>query len=231
MNQHYYSLLKKMYRFIKNYKIIPKYRLNNIYDYEFHGTEYGGWTILKDSLNRESVIFSFGIGNDISFDLSIIDKYECNVYGFDPTPGVKEWIHSKSFDSRFILTPIALSDSDGFLEFYSPENETYISHSIHKSIGSKKVVVPSKKIKSIMRDLEITEIDLLKMDIEGFEYQVLDNIFSENIFPKQLLIEFHYNFPEIGKTKTEKTINELQLFGYDLFHVSNNYREFSFTKR
>jgi len=36
-----------------------------------------------------------------------------------------------------------------------------------------------------------THIDLLKIDIEGAEYQVLDNMLHENILPTILCIEFH----------------------------------------
>ena len=45
----------------------------NIYIYysmETLGTNYGGWSIpINTSLNKDSVIYSGGVGEDISFDL------------------------------------------------------------------------------------------------------------------------------------------------------------------
>ena len=53
------------------------------------GTNYGGWTIPKDiNLNKDSIIYSGGVGEDISFDL-LSDKYNCNILLIDPTKRAK----------------------------------------------------------------------------------------------------------------------------------------------
>ena len=36
-------------------------------------------------LTPESIIYSVGVGEDISFDLLLSDKYNCNIYLIDPT--------------------------------------------------------------------------------------------------------------------------------------------------
>ena len=42
------------------------------------GTEYGGWFIPKiNDLNENSIIYSGGVGEDISFDLLLNDIYRC----------------------------------------------------------------------------------------------------------------------------------------------------------
>ncbi len=41
---------------------------------EFHGSDYGGWAIAADSLSADSVVLSFGIGEDVTFDEAIIGK-------------------------------------------------------------------------------------------------------------------------------------------------------------
>ena len=53
---------------------------------ETHGNPGAAFTICPDKINENSVVYSFGIGTDISFDVSIIKKYKLNVYAFDPTP-------------------------------------------------------------------------------------------------------------------------------------------------
>lgn len=54
------------------------------------GTNYGGWIIPKEiNLSSDSIIYSAGVGEDISFDLLISDKYDSNVFLIDPTHRAK----------------------------------------------------------------------------------------------------------------------------------------------
>ena len=50
------------------------------------GTNYGGWSIPKQSkLDSNSIAYSGGVGEDISFDLKLQNKYKCNIVLIDPT--------------------------------------------------------------------------------------------------------------------------------------------------
>jgi len=54
------------------------------------GTAYGGWSIPKNiDLNENSIIYSGGVGEDISFDMLLSDKYNCNIFLIDPTKRAK----------------------------------------------------------------------------------------------------------------------------------------------
>jgi FkbM family methyltransferase len=218
--------LKRIYR--KLFKNPPNYTITINVIQERHGSIYGGWNIEKDSLNNDSIVYSVGIGEDISFDLSLIKKYHCKVYGFDPTDRVVEWLNKQKLPEEFVFEPIALSDKDGYLTFFSPEKEDDISHKAISGKGSKAIQVKCKKISTLMRERGHVFIDILKIDIEGFEYDVIENIISENIRPKQLLIEFHHFFPEFGNKKTEQMISTLERNGFRLFNVADSFCEYSF---
>jgi len=56
------------------------------------GTEYGGW-IIPDEIGESAICYSAGIGEDASFDISLIKRYGCNVYSVDPTPRAIEYGH------------------------------------------------------------------------------------------------------------------------------------------
>ena len=51
-------------------------------------------------------------------------------------------------------------------------------------------IVDVDTIKNIMNKYNHKQIDLLKLDIEGSEIDVLNNMLDDEIYPKYLCIEF-----------------------------------------
>lgn len=217
------SLLKKDF-FINADCEIPNIRLGGL---------YGGWVISPKYVNADSIIYSFGVGTDISFDIELIDKFSVNVYAFDPTPSSIDWVNSQKITSKFKFYNFGISNSDGYLKFYLPKNESHVSHSVVKSdhLLEKFLEVPVKSITSIMSYLNHNFIDIMKMDIEGAEYEVIDDLIKNKVFPNQLLIEFHHRFNNIGINKSLDSIKKLQSNGYLLFSVSPSGEEFSFIRK
>ena len=200
--------------------------------FEYHGTHYGGWTICPNFLSKDSIVYSFGIGEDISFDLSIIEKYGVNVFGFDPTPKSIEWIYSQKLPKEFIFFEYGIADYDGITKFYPPENKEHVSHTmLHRPSTSEFVItVDVKKLKTIMELLGHTKIDVLKMDIEGAEYSIIQDLVNSEIEIKQILIEFHHRFPGVNISDTTRAVDSLNKQGYKIFWISKNGDEYSFTK-
>ena len=88
-----------------------------------------------------------------------------------------------------------------------------------------------KRLTTIMSELKLVSIDLLKLDVEGAEYEVLDDMLASSIRPRQLLVEFHHRFEKVGAAKTRESISKLRQAGYQLFAVSPRREEFSFILR
>ena len=81
-----------------------------------------------------------------------------------------------------------------------------------------------------MNELGHDQIDILKMDIEGAEYEVVEDIRKSEIRPRQILIEFHHRFPGVGIAKTREAIKRIKSMGYYLFSVSPNNKEYGFIR-
>lgn len=69
---------------------------------------------------------------------------------------------------------------------------------------------------------------MLKMDIEGSEYDVIESILNLDIKIGQIQIEFHDRFFADGERKTKNAVKELEKSGYKVFAVSKSKEEVSF---
>ena len=70
-------------------------------NFETIGNDYGGFPIVTTTLTKESIVYSFGIGEDISFDVGLIKQFGCRIIGFDPTPKSHSWITKKKLPGNF----------------------------------------------------------------------------------------------------------------------------------
>lgn len=195
------------------------------------GTEYGGWTFNPTVLGAESVVYSAGIGDDISFDLGLIARFGVTVHAFDPTPKSIEWLRSQTLPANLVVHDYGIAPRDGELIFYRPENPAHMSLSVvERATATATISLPVRELAGIMRELGHSSIDLLKIDIEGSEYAVLEDLVQRAIPIRQLLVEFHHRFPGIGNDKTQGAIDLLESNGYRLFAISPSAEEYSFLK-
>jgi FkbM family methyltransferase len=202
---------------------------------EFHGSSYGGWAIPKNTLNQDSIVYSIGIGQDASFDLSLMDRYRLKVYAYDPTPKSIDWVDSNLNRPDFIFRPIALSDNDGVLNFHEPDPKAadQVSASVHRTHkASSSYEVPCQSFDSMLGANGHNFCDVLKMDIEGAEYPVLEQLCVSGAIDKVklLLVEFHHFLPGIGIDKTNATVRALRRNGLRIAWISRTNHEYLFVR-
>lgn len=216
------------------------------------GTNYGGWIIPTDnSLNESSIIYSGGVGEDISFDIKLQSKYNCNIFLIDPTKkSIKHFDECKKYFSdknykfagniqtdyyneikdetpnmnKFHYIDKGLWNEKTTLKFYKQENEAFVSQSLVNGMFSEKYdTVDVDSIKNIMNKFNHNRIDLLKLDIEGAEIVVLHDMLVNEIYPKYLCIEFDLLLKKKDKNnETKKLIELLCNKGYKII-INDNY--------
>jgi FkbM family methyltransferase len=198
---------------------------------EWIGNKYGGFFLHSDILNSNSIIYSVGIGEDISFDMRIINKLKCRVFGFDPTPKSVEFIKNLNPPSEFIFNQYGVSNTTGVIKFFLPKNDSHVSGSLlNTSIVNEEDSIPLKfkSLNDIMKSFNHQHIDVLKIDIEGYEYQLIDYIYDNKVQINQFLVEFHPDLISGGKEKTRRAIKKLDLLGLNCYAVSDSFSELSF---
>tara|TARA_B110000211_G_scaffold234575_1_gene304835 strand:+ start:2815 stop:3501 length:687 start_codon:yes stop_codon:yes gene_type:complete len=215
------------------------------------GTNYGGWVIPKQiQLTKDSLIYSVGVGEDISFDLLVQDKYNSNIVLIDPTKRAKKHyeeikkyykthIYNFSGDiqkdyedniknlnidfSKITYNEIGVWDEKTELKFYKQINKNYVSQSLINGMFTNEYdIVKVDTLKNIMKKNNHTKIDLLKMDIEGAEIKVLNNMLDDNIFPEYLCIEFDLYLKGKDRTgETNRIVKKLLSLNYKILANDN----------
>ena len=84
----------------------------------------GRWFIHPKFYDSSGIVYSFGVGKDISFDLELIKRYNFEVHAFDPTPTSIRWLAEQSLPPGFHFHTYGLADYDGTAEFVLPANHS-----------------------------------------------------------------------------------------------------------
>ena len=214
------------------------------------GSEVHGYCIPANFLDESSVCYCVGAGEDVSFDTELNVLYGSQVFIFDPTPeginhfkNLREYTEAgqpltitrgSSFTYRIsreqldkvTFVDIGVWDSKTTLKFYDPEREGYASHSVYLFTDSKTYIeAPVDRLSSLMQTLGHSHIDLLKLEIEGAEYTVIDTIVDDNVDVKVILVEFdevHNASDKRFHFRIKNACNKLKKAGYVLVHSSES---------
>lgn len=173
------------------------------------------WYIFPKYLSSRPLIYSGGVGNDISFELDLEKKFHASIFLFDPSPTGIETMR-KIKNKKIHFSPCGLNSTSGKIGFQKPENSKEGSWSAVREKPTNFFNCVS--LGDFTRSKRHKKIDLLKLDIEGFEYGVIREILSRKINITQICVEFHPFFNKENKLKTKETISFLKKKGYFLVH-------------
>ncbi len=191
-----------------NYKLL---RIGSRYD--------GGYLVESNSLSNTECLISFGIATNWDFERDFLNYNKIDLFAFDGSINEEFWVSQKNEALRKIkrlsfnkyLKNFYLKKK--FYKFFNSNNFTpkFISNTLENSLSFIDAVNFTSK-KNIF----------LKIDIEGSEYEILDEIirYQERIIG--MVIEFHS-----CNTNLKKIINFIENFNLKLVHIhANNYDDF-----
>lgn len=175
------------------------------------------WNFCPDGIDNESIVYSGGVGRDITFEHGLVREFGCSVVLFDPSPtGLETMALPENQIPQFQHHPVALAGECGTLRFAPPREEKEGSWFMQEG-NTATIEVPCVDLATLMERCGHKHIDLLKIDVEGAEYEILDDLLSRRLPVRQVLVEFHHGIlPGIQRSQTIRTLLKMSLAGYRL---------------
>jgi FkbM family methyltransferase len=158
------------------------------------GSSYGGWTVPGELIQSSWVCYCVGAGGDVSFDLELIHRYGVKVRAFDAVADyVRRAAEQAGDEPRYFVRQAAIAVSDGPVRMqrtHDPQSRSVSPAGLYESGDF--TALPGRTLASLMAELGDERVDLLKLDIEGGEYQVLPTIDLRALGVKIFATQLHH---------------------------------------
>lgn len=156
------------------------------------GTDYHGWVLPARALRAGGVCYSIGVGEDTSLEEDLLRKTDCHVWSFDPTPRAIAHVATRTFDAaRFLFVPVAVWDAPGHIDLFEhpdPGCDTYSPVNLWRTQTCLRAACTT--VAALMQQFGHASLLLLKINIGGGEWRVLENVLAAAPHVEILCVEF-----------------------------------------
>ena len=180
----------------------------------------GGYVIDKRAINKTKILITCGLNDDWEFEKSFLQKKpNTKIIAFDHTVDQDFWLKrfKKDILHFLLLKKLRMGkilDIFKFINyrvFFTKNKQHYIKKIVSIDRNNKEITIPK-----ILKNFENV---FLKVDIEGDEYKILNDIKKNSKKIIFLIIEFHNLQKNLSKIK--KFLKKLDL---KIIHIhANNY--------
>lgn len=230
MGKHWNRLKRSLGRRWKEWRLPRGYRRL--------GTRYGGWWVDTRLVGPQPLLIDCGLGEDISFPTAFLQRFPgAHVIGVDPNPRSLAYCRAHCPPGMEILANAFWTTAGENITFYLPRSQEQLPKGADGVSGSldafHEYVEGGERIETQTIDLDTllaragrTEFDVLKLDIEGAEYELLATLIASGLIlaTRQVLVEFHHGVAGHSLADTHRIVTQLGAAGFRLMHVeSRNY--------
>lgn len=192
---------------------------------------YGAWPVCTNLLPPNPLVYSFGIGGDISFDVAMVSDFHARaVFCYDPTIDEESFATlSNAKDANLSFSQIGLGASNKVIHFYKSRNPKI--GSMVSTPGLKGyhtdpfLTAPVHDIATLAAINGHTWIDLIKLDVEGGEFEVFLQSDISSLPTSQILIEFHARFFDEGQARQSAVYKLFAEAGWELAYEQPKRKE------
>jgi len=167
-------------------------------------------------------------GSNIGMSILYFKKLypDSTILAFEPNPNAFKLLKmnvEQNNLSNVQLFNVGLSNEESELDFFMDSNKGTLVGSIHKTRGGdNKITVNCKKLSSY---IGTSHFDLLKMDIEGAEMGVLQDLITENKLKQsdRYIIEYHHKIHG-ARSEFSKFISPFEKNDFE-YSIRTNFNE------
>jgi FkbM family methyltransferase len=156
------------------------------------------------------------------------------VLAVEANPAVRQRLHNNLSLNRFRqveVVPCALADTEGMMEFYAPPADDPDSGNGHvvapgPAGRTGTIRVEARRLDAIVAAAGIGRLDLIKIDVEGFEWPVLRGG-EETIakFRPHVVFEYNAEYASRGGGTPGLMAEFFRTYRYRLFAIGRNWAE------
>jgi len=161
---------------------------------------------LDYKLSKDSVVFDIG-GYKGNWTSDIYNKYNCKVFVFEPIKKFSEEIRNRfRTNNKILVHDYGISDSNEEAKISLFDNGSSVIHDWNTSFETINLV----DIVDFIRKNNITKVDLMKINVEGGEYKILNRLINSDYIKicKNLQIQFH-SFVDNANTMRDEIQSKL----------------------
>lgn len=182
------------------------------------GSAGSGWYVVDGLLPAGAPVLAGGAGRDIAFEIELAAARGCQVALFDPSPtGVETVARLQPLPEPLRFFPVGLARETGAIRFSPPLNPNEGSYRIPNE-QAEVVAFECLSPRDALQRAGFASLALLKIDIEGFEYEFLEAMLAQGIRPAQIAVEFHHFQKNVPLSRTLKALWRLRRAGYRIVH-------------
>lgn len=158
----------------------------------------GGWYVCSELMPAQGCVsYLFGLGNDSFFDRKLA-SLGCEVHSFDPSPTglqhAKDLMAAGQMPANMHFHDVGLAHFDGEVITHRPQaGNQYSQQPNSVRDGMETVSFSVQRLETIVASLGHDHIDMLKLDIEGGEFEVLVGLVRGPLIEKinSICLEMH----------------------------------------
>lgn len=146
-----------------------------------NGWEKTSISLWTELVRKSDVIFDIGANTGVYSLIAKALNPQSRVYAFEPVERVYEKLeyNNRLNDYNIVCLDSAVSNTDGTATIYDTPTEHVYSVTVNKNLSEQDIeVIPTeikvRRLDSLIEEMKIEKIDLIKIDVETHEPEVLE---------------------------------------------------------
>lgn len=178
---------------------------------------------IYDNLDIDNCKVVFDVGANIGlWTKYILTRNAKKVYCFEPNiTAISNLKRNFNGNSNVVIDTNAISHENKQFTLYVSDENSLISSFFNTNKGgnrNREYLVDAITFDDVFKKYNISDVDLIKIDIEGSEFEIFNNL-TPNVYDKvkSFLIETHDFYFSDGEEKITKLISILEFNGYQVY--------------